>query len=110
MAPIKEGQGSGLKCKTNHDLLAVMHRAPALLVFWIRRTVPEPEEWYEAQRAAQGETPRIRDLFGGQARKVTLYWWLALPRLFEGVRPVHQVPAATVSNVVAYDGRWFSLQ
>src|SRR6187549_3209644 len=27
---------------------------PAFLVFWIRRAVPEPEEWHAAQRAAVG--------------------------------------------------------
>ena len=45
---------------------------PALLVFWIRRAVPEPEEWHAAQRVAQGQTPRIGDLFRGEVRRVTL--------------------------------------
>lgn len=45
---------------------------PAFLVFWIRRAVPEPEEWHAARSAAIGQTPRIRDLFRGEVRKVTL--------------------------------------
>ncbi len=45
---------------------------PALLVFWIRRAVPEPEEWHSAKRAARGNEPRIRDLFRGSVRRVTL--------------------------------------
>jgi MFS family permease len=45
---------------------------PALLVFWIRRAVPEPEEWHAARAQAQGEGPRVRDLFRGDVRKTTL--------------------------------------
>ena len=32
---------------------------PALLVFWIRRNVPEPEEWHTAKREAKGDLPGI---------------------------------------------------
>src|SRR5208337_860254 len=39
---------------------------PALLVFWIRRSVREPEEWRAAKASAQGREPRVRDLFGPQ--------------------------------------------
>jgi MFS family permease len=45
---------------------------PACLVFWIRRAVPEPDEWHAARSAAKGQAPRIRDLFQGEVRKVTL--------------------------------------
>ncbi len=45
---------------------------PALLVFWIRRAVPEPEEWHQARRAADSQTPRIQDLFRGGVLKITL--------------------------------------
>src|SRR6266542_3825202 len=45
---------------------------PALLVFWIRRAVPEPEEWHSAKKAARGNLPRIRDLFRGSVRRTTL--------------------------------------
>jgi len=46
---------------------------PALLVFWIRRAVPEPAEWREAKAAARHNEPRVRDLFQGGARRVTLW-------------------------------------
>jgi hypothetical protein len=45
---------------------------PALLVFWIRRAVPEPAEWHAARKQAQGHEPRIRDLFRGPVRRTTL--------------------------------------
>jgi MFS family permease len=46
---------------------------PALLVFWIRRHVPEPAEWRAAREAEGGKPlPRIRDLFAGDVRRTTL--------------------------------------
>jgi MFS family permease len=45
---------------------------PALLVLWIRRAVPEPEEWQTARRAAGHAGPRIRDLFHGKVRRTTV--------------------------------------
>jgi MFS family permease len=45
---------------------------PAFLVFWIRRHVPEPQEWHAAKTAARGREPRVRDLFVGPVRRVTL--------------------------------------
>lgn len=44
---------------------------PALLVFWIRRAVPEPEEWREAKNSAHHKEPRVVDLFRGEVSKVT---------------------------------------
>jgi MFS family permease len=44
---------------------------PALLVFWIRRAVPEPEEWQTAKRQALHHEPKVRELFKGQAWRVT---------------------------------------
>ena len=44
---------------------------PALLTFWIRRAIPEPEEWHKAQKAAQ-ERPKIADLFRGPVLRTTL--------------------------------------
>ncbi len=60
---------------------AYQHRAvfligvlPALLVLWIRRAVPEPDEWRSARAQAQAShhVPRIRDLFRGDVRRTTL--------------------------------------
>jgi MFS family permease len=44
---------------------------PALLVFWIRKNVPEPEEWREAKGRATNQ-PGIIDLFRGDVFKTTL--------------------------------------
>jgi MFS family permease len=41
---------------------------PALLVFWIRREVPEPEEWHQARAEAGGVHPTISDLFRPEIR------------------------------------------
>jgi MFS family permease len=59
---------------------------PALLVFWIRRHVPEPETW-KRERAIVSERPRARELFRGTVAPITLRttttcalalsgWWL----------------------------------
>jgi predicted MFS family arabinose efflux permease len=45
---------------------------PALLVFWIRKNVPEPAEWRAAKESGQAAVPRIRDLFAGPVRRTTL--------------------------------------
>lgn len=44
---------------------------PALLVFWIRRAVPEPEEWKKARSGDQRQMPGILDLFRGEVAAVT---------------------------------------
>jgi MFS family permease len=46
---------------------------PALLVFWIRRAVPEPEEWSAAKREAKGHGPGVRELFRPGIRKTTIW-------------------------------------
>jgi MFS family permease len=45
---------------------------PALMVFWIRRNVPEPEEWHAAKAMARDREPGIADLFRGTVRRTTL--------------------------------------
>jgi MFS family permease len=45
---------------------------PALLVLWIRRAVPEPQEWYAAKSQEHIAEPGVFDLFRGKVRKVTL--------------------------------------
>lgn len=45
---------------------------PALIVYWIRRAVPEPAEWRHARSTAASEAPRVSDLFAGQVRRSTL--------------------------------------
>jgi MFS family permease len=46
---------------------------PALLVFWIRRAVPETGEWQAAKQQAQHQEPGVRDLFHGDTRRITLW-------------------------------------
>ena len=47
---------------------------PALIVLWIRRAVPETEEWHAA-RANSEKPPGLTDLFRGTAAKTT---WIVL--------------------------------
>jgi len=75
---------------------------PALLVLWIRRAVPETEEWHEAKLQSKGDVPGILDLFRGSVRKITvltilvcsfslaghwafLFWWQNQLRFLPGV-------------------------
>jgi len=46
---------------------------PALLVFWVRRAVPEPDEWHAARKNAGAREPRIADLFRGEIRRTTIW-------------------------------------
>jgi len=50
---------------------------PALLVFWIRRAVPETAEWKNARASVTQKGPGIADLFKGEARRITL-WVIAV--------------------------------
>ena len=45
---------------------------PALLVFWIRRAVPEPAEWHAAKLKAQHHEPSILELFRGNVLPITV--------------------------------------
>ncbi|HKB06073.1 MAG TPA: MFS transporter [Gemmataceae bacterium] len=45
---------------------------PALLVLWIRRSVPEPEIWRGAKQQAGEAEPRFVDLFRGPVRRTTI--------------------------------------
>jgi MFS family permease len=47
---------------------------PALIVLWIRRAVPEPEEWHRA-RAGVVNPPGVRDLFRAPVSRIT---WIVL--------------------------------
>lgn len=46
---------------------------PALLVFWIRRAVPETDEWQTAKQQAEHHEPKLSALFQGQVWRVTLW-------------------------------------
>jgi MFS family permease len=45
---------------------------PALLVLWIRRAVPEPEEWRTARETSGEKPPVFLDLFRGPVRRTTI--------------------------------------
>jgi MFS family permease len=45
---------------------------PALLVFWIRRAVPETAEWHAA-KASAAKPPGIIELFRGETRRITIW-------------------------------------
>jgi MFS family permease len=45
---------------------------PAFLVLWIRRAVPEPEEWEKAKRSSAREEPGFLELFRGSVRRTTI--------------------------------------
>jgi MFS family permease len=45
---------------------------PALLVLWIRRSVPEPEEWADAKQRAARDEPGFVELFRGPVRRITI--------------------------------------
>ncbi len=45
---------------------------PALLVFWIRKEVPEADEWHSARRAVKDAPPGIADLFRGEVRRTAV--------------------------------------
>jgi MFS family permease len=45
---------------------------PALLVLWIRRAVPEPEEWHTAKQKAGHAEPGVLELFRGNIRRTTV--------------------------------------
>ncbi|MFM7539594.1 MAG: MFS transporter [Planctomycetota bacterium] len=52
-----------------HRFIFLVGVLPAFLVLWIRKAVPEPEEWAHASRK---EPSRIADLFGPSLRRTTL--------------------------------------
>jgi MFS family permease len=45
---------------------------PALLVLWIRRAVPEPEEWQGAIKRSANAQPGFLELFRGSVRRTTI--------------------------------------
>jgi MFS family permease len=45
---------------------------PAFLVLWIRRAVPEPEEWQSAKQQSADTQPGFLELFRGPVRRITV--------------------------------------
>lgn len=61
-----------LMAKSPPRYLFLVGVLPALLVFWIRRAVPETEEWQAAKVASQQHEPRLAELFRGPVRSITI--------------------------------------
>src|SRR3954469_16798602 len=55
-----------------HKYVFLVGILPALIVYWIRRSVPEPAEWTSA-RQSQEKMPGVADLFKGEVRKMTIF-------------------------------------
>ncbi len=79
---------------------------PALLVFYIRRHVPEPETW-AAARVGEAK-PSVADLFRGATRRITLVsigvcafsltaWWAFMFWQAQHVRSLPEVKVMTAS-------------
>ncbi len=45
---------------------------PAFLVLWIRRAVPEPQEWHDAKQKSLHDQPGFAELFRGSIRRTTV--------------------------------------
>ena len=56
----------------NPRLVFLVGVLPAWLVLWIRRAVPEPEEWTHAAATAGARPPAIADLFQGDLRGISI--------------------------------------
>jgi MFS family permease len=61
-----------LMAGTNPRLVFLVGVLPAWLVLWIRREVPEPQEWKEAAASAGTRPPAIGDLFQPGLRGISI--------------------------------------
>ena len=88
---------------------------PALMVYWIRRKVPETQEWQTARDAAGSQMPGIGDLFRNGVRRTTLVtivvcacsltsWWAFIfwnPQHFRNLPELRTWPAPDRERLVA---------
>jgi MFS family permease len=58
-----------------HRYVFLVGVVPAFLVLWIRRAVPETEEWQGAKKSSHHEQPGFLELFRGPVKRTT---WLTL--------------------------------
>ncbi len=83
---------------------------PALLVFWIRRQVPEPEEWKHAEDVVHHRNPGVRELFRGSLARITLHttavcalslsaWWLFIFWQSQHLRRVLELAGAPAADI-----------
>ena len=88
---------------------------PALLVFWIRRHVPEPETWARAEAAVGHHNPSARELFRGDVASTTLRttlvcalslsaWWLFMfwhPQHFRALLKADGITAGEMTRLIS---------
>ncbi|WP_020468699.1 MFS transporter [Zavarzinella formosa] len=55
-----------------HRTVFLVGVLPAFIVLWIRRAVPEPEEWQGAKQKTGHVEPRFLDLFRGPVRRISV--------------------------------------
>jgi MFS family permease len=88
---------------------------PALLVFWIRRHVPEPEVWRQAEQRVLRHNPGVRELFRGALARTTWHtmivcalslsaWWLFIfwqSQHLRKILAVDGVPAGEITHRIS---------
>lgn len=81
-AVLQSGVNVGILMAVLANLLMAKHEPrylflvgvlPALLVFWIRKAVPETDEWQAAKVRAEHHEPKLRELFHGNVLRITLW-------------------------------------
>ena len=96
--------------------------APALLVFWIRKQVPESEAWQKAGSEG-GPRPGLRDLFQGDVAPITLHtsmvcalglsgWWLFQfwhPQHLRRILELSGAPPGTATRSVSAAFFWLNV-
>jgi len=75
---------------------------PALVTFWIRANIPEPEEWETARTSSKVSKPGLVDLFKGEVLKTTVMTILGLLRRAYNGLGAHLLDAATVAEPAGY--------
>ena len=90
---------------------------PALLVFWIRRRVPEPEEWNAAKNQARDQRPGIAELFASGIRRTTFLtivvcacgltaWWAFMFWHSQHLRSLPELTASLTAQYAAYTAQF----
>jgi MFS family permease len=111
---------NALMSRTNPRYIFLVGILPALLVLWVRRAVPEPEEWKVAKKQAAGPAPGIADLFRGAVRRTTILtillcslsltaWWAFMFWNLQHVSNLPQFAGAAASALAVKRSFVFSL-
>ena len=72
---------------------------PALVTLWIRRAVPETEEWHAAKLAHADDEPSVWDLFRGDVRRTTVLTILVCSLGADGPLGVHVLELQHLRNL-----------